>query len=382
MYKGKGSIDDYLLFGYDTGASLITNAFYSPSRFYKGEPTNNQAPISFADWGTEGSAQRIATNSTYRGQPTFNCRTVVGESWRGIDKTISQLRTSAGSSGTVTMSCFIRNNNSTAYSCYAYIGHDFSSTRTIAANSDWQQIQWTVNQSSMNNDYVEFRPYTNNADTYLEMTMPQVEVNKGHATQHTTGTRSTSDSLTDIKKNKTIDLTNAGYNSNAQPYFNGTSNYINITNYTHHQSTAGTIEAVVKLDTISGNRYIFGAGGTSTYGASRALRVNSNYWGIVTYGSGTEDWSTGVAASTTDWQHVAFGWSGTTVYFYINGVRTSTTKTGLVKPLGTLLRVGMPPWSVSSASHGEIPIIRHYSTVLTEAEMKLNFEQIRQRFGI
>tara|TARA_R110002153_G_scaffold189997_1_gene342755 strand:- start:77 stop:1225 length:1149 start_codon:yes stop_codon:yes gene_type:complete len=382
MYTGQGLVDDFLAFGYDTGASLTTNAFYSPSRFYKGEPTTNLGPIDLANWGTEGSAQRIATGRTYRDQPTYNCRTTVGEVYRGIDNTISNLRTAAGSGGTVTMSVFVRNDNSSSYGFSAYMGHDFSSTRTIAANSDWQHIQWTVNQSSMNNDYVEFRPYTNNADIYLEMTMPQVEVNKGHATQHTSTTRSNTDSLIDLKRNQTIDLSNTGFTSNADLFHNGTSNYTEISNYTHHQSLAGTIEAVVKLDTNTGNRYVFGAGGTSTYGGSRALRVNSGNWGIVTYGSGTEDWGTGVAAPTNTWQHIAFGWSNTTVYFYINGVRTSTTRTGLVKPLGTLLRVGMPPWSVSSGFHGQIPIIRHYTTLLTEAEMKVNFERIRHRFGI
>ena len=92
MYTGQGLVDDFLAFGYDTGASLTTNAFYSPSRFYKGEPTTNLGPIDLASWGTEGSAQRIATGRTYRDQPTYNCRTTVGEVYRGIDNTISKMK--------------------------------------------------------------------------------------------------------------------------------------------------------------------------------------------------------------------------------------------------------------------------------------------------
>jgi len=142
------------------------------TKSFRGEPTTNYATVDLGNWSVEGSASRIATNSTFRGQPVYKARSQVGSVWIAINETISGLRTAAGASGTVTFSIFVKNPNNTAYTVSAYIGHDFSSGRSIPANSDWQRIQWTVNQSSMNNDYVEFRPYTNNADIYLEFTMP------------------------------------------------------------------------------------------------------------------------------------------------------------------------------------------------------------------
>src|SRR6056300_882713 len=240
---------DGLVFMYDTGNR----------KSYPGEPTTNYGPASFGDWGTESTAERIATGNTFNGQPTYNCRTVVGQSYRGIEKTISGLRTAAGSSGTVTMSCMVRNNNSTSYSMFAYIGHDFTSTRNIAANSDWQKVQWTVNQSSMNNDYVEFRPYTNNASIYLEMTMPMVEVNKGHATQFVDGTRSATQGLIDRTGNTTIDLSNVSFDSNAQMTFDGTDDYGTITDSTLFDFGTGnfSMEAVVKGTNTSNYRAIF-----------------------------------------------------------------------------------------------------------------------------
>ena len=163
--------------------------------------------------------------------------------------------------------------------------------------------------------------------------------------------------------------------------FDGIDDYINIPNYTSHQSTTGTMAAWVKPDSTSGNVYAFGAGGTGTLGATRALRINGGYWGVVGYGSSNEDWGTGVAAST-NWQHVGIGWSGTTYYFYINGVRTSITRTGLVTPTGSILRIGNPPFNTSEEINAKIAALICYSNVLTEAQMLQNFNAQKSRFGL
>lgn len=189
---------------------------------------------------------------------------------------------------------------------------------------------------------------------------------------------------TSLVGSNTGTLTNGvGFSTNNGGYwdFDGTDDYVNISNYTAHQSTTGTIEAWVKPDSTSGNTYAFGAGGTGTFGATRALRILNGFWSVVGYGSSTEDWSTGVAAST-NWQHVGIGWSGTTYYFYINGVRTSITRTGLVTPIGTALRIGCPPWSASSFIDAKIATLKCYSNVLTEAQSLQNFNAQKSRFGL
>ena len=164
--------------------------------------------------------------------------------------------------------------------------------------------------------------------------------------------------------------------------FDGTDDYIQFSNYSAHQSTTGTIEAWVKMDNLTGDRYIFGIGGTTTYGASRALRINGGNFSVVTYGSSTQDWN-GITAATTDWTHVAMGWNGTTLYFYLNGYyRLSVPRTGVVTPLGTVFRIGMPPWSVSSAIDGQIASVRHYSIALTEDQMRQNYNAQKSRFGL
>jgi len=193
--------------------------------------------------------------------------------------------------------------------------------------------------------------------------------------------------VTDLITSNTGTLTNGvGFStSNAGTWvFDGVDDYINIPNYTAHQSTTGTIEAWVKPDILTGNRYAFGAGGTTTVGASRALRISGGNWSIVGYGSGStsgQDWND-IANATTNWQHVAIAWNGTTYYFYLNGVRSSNTRTGIVTPTGSLLRIGCPPFATNSNTDGQIAALKCYSNVLTEAQMLQNFNAQKSRFGL
>ena len=174
----------------------------------------------------------------------------------------------------------------------------------------------------------------------------------------------------------TFSTANGGYFD-----FDGSDDYIHITNYTALQSTTGTIEAWVKLDTTTGNRYVFGAGGGTTFGASRCIRVSGSQWSVVTYGSSTQDWN-GIANATTDWTHLAMGWNGTTLYFYLNGVRSSITRSGVVTPIGTTLNISCEAWAATSFIDGQVAALKCYSNVLTEDQMRQNYNAQKSRFGL
>ena len=384
--------EENLVFGYDLGDTVNS---------YKGEPTVNYAPVSFGSWGTENTAQRIATGNTYQGQPTYNCTTTVGASWQGIDTTITGLRTAAGSSGTVTMSCMVRNNNPSSYPMYAYIGHDFSSTRNIPANSDWQKVQWTVNQSSMNNDYVEFRPYTNNANIYLEMTMPMVEVNKGHATQFTTGTRSATQGLIDLKGTSTIDLTNVSFDSNAQMTFDGTNDKVELSEYlTNIDTSVLSLEFVFRTNI-----------GTGTYQPLLGWHYGRVGHGYVCLGNFTGHWGnesisfynegTGatplsfaytnghsflgdtnyhhavIVLQTGNYQIFVDGEEITVNASFRNGSQSTVMQSNLFG-YGTGPKVGIGVGSQTEGYfNGRIPITKIYNRALTAQEIRSNFNAIK-----
>ena len=397
MYSGPHNKQADLSFGMDLGTPGSLAGFNTKSRFFKGRPTTNLGPASFGDWGTESSAQRIATGNYFRGQPTYNCRTVVGESWRGIEKTVSGLRTAAGSSGTVTMSCFVRNNHGTQYYMYAYIGHDFSSTRNIAANSDWQLVQWTVNQSSMNNDYVEFRPYTNDADRYLEMTMPMVEVNVFGASQFLSGSRGNTDSILPLVGNATIAANNFSYavvsggTSLAFPEFDGTDDQVIVNNVgIDNYSEAFSYECVFKAEGTWANSYI-----------SNIVGINGSYAGHYGLGkSGTNtvqfvirdaNYSaiTGEVSDVSTYHHLVGVWdqSNSQMRLYIDGELASSassiTKTG--SPDSNDLRIGgRAAFGGNNGTYydGVIPVVKYYKTALTAGEVKTNFLSYSRRFNI
>jgi len=397
MYTGPHNKQANLSFGMDLGTPGSLAGFNTKSRFFKGRPTTNYGHSTFGDWNTEGSAQRIATGNYFRGQPTYNCRSTVGESWRGIDSTFNGLRTAAGSSGTVTMSCFVRNNHGTSYPMYAYIGHDFSSTRTIAANSDWQLVQWTVNQSSMNNDYVEFRPYTNDADRYLEMTMPMVEVNVFGASQFLSGSRGNTDSILPLVGNATIAANNFSYavvsggTSLAFPEFDGTDDQVIVNNVgIDNYSEAFSYECVFKAEGTWANSYI-----------SNIVGINGSYSGH--YGLGKSGTSTvqfvirdanyhaisGTVSDVSTYHHLVGVWdqSNSEMRLYIDGElannATSITKTG--SPDSNDIRIGgRAAFGGDNGSYydGIIPVVKYYKTALTSEEVKTNFLSYSRRFNI
>ena len=386
---GKIAGADALVFAYDTGDTV--NSF-------KGRPTINYGPADLASWALESAdVKRIATGNYYKGQPTYNCRTALGSSWIALNTTISGLRTAAGTGGTVTMSCMVRNSNSTAYPMYAFIGHDFGSTRTIAANSDWQKIQWTVNQSNMNNDYVEFRPYTNTDGVYLEMTMPMVEVNVTNASQFVNGTRSATQGLLDLTGNTSIDLSNVSFDSNAQMTFDGTDDDIDAGIGTS-TSLQRTIEMVFKTNTLG---YLYplacytrGGGQSVVTGKRMWLGFQSNKFQM--HGWGTSDPSSTTTIQTGQYYHAVYAYDQDTKkhYIWINGVLennstndqegfTSWNNSGDHKWF-----VGGDPdyasWTASAGRSldGEIPIFKVYDRILSSTEVQSNFNHYKSRFGI
>jgi len=166
--------------------------------------------------------------------------------------------------------------------------------------------------------------------------------------------------------------------------FDGTDDYVSITNFLGHQTNTGTIISWAYPSIItSGDRYLVGAGGSLTFGATRAIRIYNGYWSTVSYGSSTEDYNSIVAATLNTWQHVVFVWNLTTVNFYLNGTLYSVTRSGMITPSSTTFSVGCPPWSLGSNSwNGRIANVHLYNRALSTSEVSQNYEATKTRFGL
>ena len=167
--------------------------------------------------------------------------------------------------------------------------------------------------------------------------------------------------------------------------FDGTNDYVSIANFLGHQTNTGTIISWAYPSIItSGDRYLVGAGGSLTVGATRAIRIYNGYWSTVSYGSSNEDYNSIVAATLNTWQHVAFVWNLTTVNFYLNGTLYSVTRSGMITPSSTTFSVGCPPWSPlgSNSWNGRISNVHLYNRALSTSEISQNYETTKTRFGL
>jgi len=163
----------------------------------------------------------------------------------------------------------------------------------------------------------------------------------------------------------------------------GSDDYMTFTGLTGHQLPYGTIEAWCYPTAIDGDRYVFSIGENQVYGASRAIRLSSNYWSTVTYGSNTEDYNSIVAATANQWSHIAFTWYGTSNRFYLNGTEYATTKSGLVTPQGGRMTIGTATWSLgSSLFAGKLGSVKAYSKGLTATEIQNNYNRTKSQYGL
>jgi len=376
IYRGPNTIKDGLVFGYDTNYGVAD--VNTSTRYYLGRPTTNLGPSSLADWGTEGTAVRILTAEVYKHQPVYNCRTAIGEAWKGIDKTIPGLRT-AGGSGNVTMSVMVRNMTTVDVPLSAYMGHDFSSTYTVPANGVWNKYQWTVNISAMGNDYVEMRPNTGITTSYLQMTMPQVEVNVGSiATPFTEGTRTVTASLIDLKKSTSIDLSNVSFDSTGQPEFDGTDDYIDLGNLSVIRLGKNfTIEALVRPEQDKW-MYFFWKGYGSNNSLAWGRHSNGNWFFSTMVGGSYYNINMGTAV-VNEYCHLSATYDGINIRLYENGVhKTTSGATHDMMTSNASLGIGGPDryWN------GKIPIVKIYNKVLTPTEITQNFNAQKSRFGL
>jgi hypothetical protein len=258
---------------------------------------------------------------------------------------------------------------------------DAGPAQYIPANV-WTRVSYTLTNNTNN--------YGNIANAYgtdgtIYVTAVQYEAGST-ATPFiggTNATRSNTQAILDLTNNNTVTATSLTYDSNGTFSFNGSSSNITSSSFVNHRTVAGTLTGWAYPTSTSGDLYLIAVGGTATYGASRAIRVNGGSWCSVNYGSATEDWNGIVVANLNTWQHVAYAWSGTTIRFYLNGVEYTNTRSGMVTPLGSVLTIGATAWSpVYGYWPGKIGTMQVYNRALTADEVKQNFNALRGRYGI
>lgn len=196
-------------------------------------------------------------------------------------------------------------------------------------------------------------------------------------TPFTPNTRTATNSLLDLTKNTTIDVTNTSFDSSGLIFDRPTNNKINtfFGNGIDPSITPFTIEAWVKANAIIANPMWI-----STTGWGTNQRFYSNISTSTQRGSGIQGttWANSSIADV-NWHHQVLVMTGTEAQSYDNGVLVySIPYTSYTLPSDLYFGSG----NNTHSWDGQIPIARIYNKALTAQEVKRNFNSTKSRFGI
>ena len=164
--------------------------------------------------------------------------------------------------------------------------------------------------------------------------------------------------------------------------FDGINDYIDVQGASETQTSTGSFEAwIYPVTGGQGDQIFCGIGGGGTVGASRTVRIINNDWAFVGYGSSNEDWSGIADVVYSAWSHILFTWNGTALTYWVNGVKYTATRTGLVTPNSSVIRLGVSPWNATDREFvGKIALSRFYNIVLSDSQVLQNYNAQKNRF--
>lgn len=264
---------------------------------------------------------------------------------------------------------------------------------TLGAVGVWERFGYTW--TSPNNTAIS---YWFNPGGPFKYDIANIQIEqKNHPTRFTTGTRSTTQGLLDVKRKTAINVSNVSFDSNGLMVFDGTDDYLEVPSF-NITTNEFTLEAVIKPNATSGSYSIIKKNTSNDYWPIFSMSISGNdlegYYSTPTYGQCLEGaYTTNNPFTNGNWYHVVFskGTAGyTSMKLYINGVSVSYTNylygshvnavATSDKPIHIGRNFDTPNWI--HPFNGEIPVVRVYDKQLSDAEILENFKGHQRRFGI
>ena len=399
---GPNIIEDGLVFGYDTGYGIADSD--TNTRFYEGMPTTNLNAdpyhttrsagdtITLSGWGGdtgEGSFE-VNTSPPGGGMMFINNNTSSPAGSGGMYTDFPATRYTLTNGVTYTRSWWAKSDDvRTASAHICSCNRDSTNTyivgSTISLNTTWQRYSSTFTYTGPTSTDWQFR-HINYDQSKIYIANVQLEVGSV-ASAFVDGTRSDTGSLVDLKKTTDIDLGYVSFDSTGQPEMDGTDDYVDLGADLEVSSInqGWTAEYVFNSDTADVLQHFNGceedvhnAGWIALYqGKLQVWDRTSNVWKM----------GDTVFASNT-WYHIAFVQvNGTTMQFYVNGVAEGGNHVSFAwtaaKSAFFARYVGKYEFGgYSRYFNGHIPVTRLYNKGLTAAEIKQNYNSLKNRFNI
>ena len=257
---------------------------------------------------------------------------------------------------------------------------------TTSLGNGWYYVTYTWSYSACPTSgcYLTYGVVTGADATYVGNTFdvyePQFEIGSfatPYVTQ-STGIRSTSQALLDLTGKNVTTATSLTYVSDGTFSYNGTSDYLEVTQLSSYLSNSITVCTFAKISSVVSKNNLLSLNGVYNFflPGNRLTTTYQLYWdsaGGWKNGNNT-DWV------TNQWYHLAWTISGTTLIFYVNGVADGTvTLAGNIAPSGTS-RLGLA--NAGEYATGSIGTVQVYNRALLATEIQQNFNAQRTRYGI
>jgi hypothetical protein len=405
MHTGPNIKRDGLVFGYDTGYSSI-NENLSKGRYFKGPTSTNLL-------------QRL--NTSYSNTQTSNFYAVAGEETVKIPKigrrTVKYVEyfNNHPSSGNCCPNLFnygeatVTSNTSYTYSIvykhtgnythpnfmyrYEYNGgtynteggfHSTASDRRRSLGNGWFHAWGTFTTQATTNRLICYSFLYNYGTTKYKFYVAAISIVRNttgtshlivppHLILQPTTSISSTQSLIDLTRTTTIDVSNVSFDSTGQPTFDGTNDVIT-TSFPATTISNVTIEAVVYRNQATGR---YEAIVQNNVVSDDALYINPSgylmFWPCA---------SSSLTVPTGQWSHVAVSYNGTTLTYIVNGTIQVVTATCSDITDWDFLRIGGHGTTDSERWIGKIAVAKVYEKSLSAAELTQNYRAYKNRFDI
>jgi len=403
--RGPNLVKDNLVFGYDTGYGVADNN--TATRFYPGENTAN---LFSSPNFTNHTDITVGTTSIVKedfGDGKIGIR-MIQEGTSDIASFSMGSYSAPTSAGTYTWSSFIHS-TSTGGKVKAQVTVYVNGTRHWLTNSNtwttsvtecshlfiatianqWHRIenQFTLPTGTLTNLQLGSF-YRTTSNFTIKLANAQLEL-KQHTTPFVDGTRSSTQSLIDLKRTADTDVSNVSFDSTGQPEFDGSNDYVDLGSDVAISpiNQGWTAEYVFNTDSASTLQHFNGCE-ESVHNAGWLALLSSK---LAVWDRSANVWKYGSTqfASNT-WYHIAFiQESGTSMQFYVNGIAeggdhasfswTASKSAFFARYVG---KYAHPANNYSRYFNGHIPIAKLYNAPLTAAEIKQNYNAYKNRFNI
>jgi hypothetical protein len=380
MNVGPNIERDGLVFGYDTGHGMVDN--HTSSRRYQGKPTTNYLSDGLSGYNVvQGSRWNGATPTFTKGMSEFN--TLVGTyntsgtSYMYSHDYVLDDDLSTLSSQVVTFSIYLRRTD-TLGTVGMRIYDNVSGYSTIYADVTNQFQRFSITKTLGANPTRIFIMIDNSNGGIIDFHSPMLE--KGEASPFVDGTRSSTNSLIDLKRTTDIDVSNVSFDSTGQPTFDGTDDYISLPNKLGYPTNSVSVFAWFKINGSPTGGYHIICG---TSNLEMSIHSSATYLrnGVETTNGRFVSNNGSQTLNDGNYHHYGFTFDGSTKTAYIDGVVVGTQSvTGTLTTSFSTRRVGA--YGGSYFANGDLPVYKVYNKVLTPEEAKQSYNVYKNRFDI